>query len=332
MRYTHEKLFEDIDRGALKAVYFFYGPEELLKEQAVQAIIKKLVPPNLRDFNLDILYGDETDDAQIIDRVAALPMMAERRVVVVRKISALATAQKPELLKHLKIPLPHACLIMTAGEVDVRKGFCRSLQEVSCPVSFPLLKERQISQWVRQRVHQHGKDIDSRAAQLLADGFGSNLIALDNEIDKLAIYVAEREMIGPQDVEDVVGELRVRTVFEYCEAVGCKRLSQAMTLLNRLLDKGISPFNIMGSMRWHLTRLATVREMHSRGRPAHQIAASLHIPVFTIDRYVQQATNFRDGALEEAFEHLFEAELKLKTGGQKPATAMIMVTYRLSTR
>ena len=333
-----EKLAQDIDRGVLNSVYFFYGPEELLKEEAVQSLIQRLVQPELRDFNLDILYGDETDGAQIADRVSALPMMAERRVVVVRNVNELAlqdrrslleyletTFGKKKLLEHQKKRFEHICLIMTAPDVDLRKGFYRDLKKVVNCVNFALLKEEKIPEWVRQRARQYGKSINAQAIQLLGDGIGSNLIALDNELRKLAIYVGERDEIGPQDVKAVVGELRVHTVFEFCDAVGFQDLPKAMALLTRMLEAGITPFHLMGTLRWHFSRLARQGGVRQKGgwsgRVAHKTGGS--------SKYIQQSANFDEKDLERMFTRLYEAELKLKTGSQKPKMAMTLLVYHL---
>jgi DNA polymerase-3 subunit delta len=100
MKYTVTQLRQDIDRGQLRPVYFFYGPEEFLKERFIEEILGKLVSPDLKDFNLDILYGDETDATSLIDRVASLPMMAERRLVLVRNVDTMPAEERRKILEY----------------------------------------------------------------------------------------------------------------------------------------------------------------------------------------------------------------------------------------
>jgi DNA polymerase-3 subunit delta len=329
MRCTYKKLAKDCDRGELHPVYFFYGGEELLKEEAVQSLIQRLVPPELRDFNLDILYGDETDAAQVIDRVSALPMMAERRVVVVRMVNQLATADKKQLLEHLSTPFPHTCLILTAPEVDDRKGFYRSLEGVACHVNFHSLTEQETSTWVRQRALEYGRSMAPEAVQVLCDSIGEGLIALDNEIKKLVLYVGDRETVEPEDVGAVVGELRARTVFELCDAIGSRDLRKAMNLLSCLLEASTPPGHMIVAIRRHLCRLARVRGLSQRGRSGEQIVKGLHVSRKHAEGYIRQATNFDEKNLESMFTQLYETELSLKTGSQKTGIAMTMLVYHL---
>ena len=329
MRCTCEKLINDIGRGDLSPVYFFYGPEELLKEEAVQNLIQRLVTPELRDFNLDLLYGDETDGAQIIERVSALPMMAEQRVVVVRMVNQLGTADKRQLLEHLRAPSPHTCLILTAPQVDVRKGFYRSLEGLACHVKFDSLTEQKRAAWVRQRALQNGKSMVPEAIQMLCDSIGEGLIALDNEIKKLVLYVGDRETIEPEDVGTVVGELRARTVFELCDAIGSRDLRGAMTVLSRLVEASASPGRVIALIRQHLCKLARVRSMSQRGRSSEQIIAGCHVSRKDVKKFIRQSANFDEKDLENMFARLYETDLKLKTGGQERGMAMTLLVYHL---
>jgi len=329
MAYLYDDLMKDIDRGQPRPVYFFYGPEELRKEQAVQALIGKLVPRELRDFNLDILYGDETDAGQILDRISTLPMMAERRVVLIRDVAALSPSSKKQLPVHLKTACPHACLIMTAGQIDVSKAFYRDLRRAAQEVTFGFLKKQQIPNWIRERAREYDKSIDPQAIQMLWDGFQSNLVALDNEISKLAIYAAEREQICSEDVAAVVGELRVHTVFEFCDAVCLRNLPQSMALLTRLMEAGITPFNILWQLRERLKNLVSIGEMSKKNKSPRQIAASQRMVSFQVDKLIRQAANFDEGLLEKAFGLLYETELAVKSGQQRPKTAMTLLTYHL---
>jgi len=329
MRCAYEKLIDDIGRGNLSSVYFFYGPEELLKERAVQNLIQLLVPPELRDFNLDLLYGDETDGAQIIERISALPMMAEHRVVVVRMVDQLGIADRRQLLEHLRAPCPHTCLILTAPQVDVRKGFYRSLEALGCHVKFDSLTGKKLARWVGQRALENGKTMIPDAIQMLYDSIGEGLIALDNEIKKLVLYVGERQTIEPEDVETVVGELRVRSVFDLCDAIGSRDLRLAMTVLSRLVEASVSPGRMIMLIRQHLSKLAKARSMSQRGRSAEQIMAGCHVSRKDVEKFIRQSANFDEEDLENMFARLYETDLKLKTGAQERGMAMTTLIYHL---
>ncbi len=406
MNYTCEQLQQDIDQSRLRPVYFLYGPEEYLKEQAVQGILGKLVSPDLKDFNLDVLYGDETDAASIVDRVASLPMMTERRVVLVRNVDHLPIeerrkileysapsekrkllealekdihktkkdllkekespgpgrreaaaeldrmlSRKGDILQGLSFAFPHACLLLTAADGDIPRMFYRSVRKkktsgrksaangavgrsavrprgsdrsdpeaspdgswlnrfadrVVAGVEFLSPPDVEIPQRVRELSRNHGKSITPEAIDLLVKAIGGDLMALDNELAKLSIFIAERPEIGPRDVEMVVGEMKVRSVFDLCRAIPSGDRARSFSLLGHLLESGIAVPQLTGALRWKFTQLARGR----RGRGGSRVPQ--------ID----------DDCLADIFDLLYRTELSVNTGRQSPRMAMTLLVDQL---
>src|SRR5512147_1438155 len=73
---------------SLAPVNYLYGPEDLLKEEAIQAVVGRVLDPGLRDFNLDQRSAAQLDPEAVFSLCNTPPMMAERRVVVIRDVEA----------------------------------------------------------------------------------------------------------------------------------------------------------------------------------------------------------------------------------------------------
>jgi DNA polymerase III delta subunit len=70
-----------IAAGKVAAIYLLLGADEAAKI-ALAGEFLELVEADLRAFNVDRLYGGETTGAQVVDAARTLPMMAQRRVVL----------------------------------------------------------------------------------------------------------------------------------------------------------------------------------------------------------------------------------------------------------
>ena len=92
------ELLKDIQSGHLEAVYLFIGEEDSLKEEALHKISEVLVDPETKDFNYDMFYGGENDAASAVDIATSFPMMADRRLVILRDIQHCSPKEKKELL------------------------------------------------------------------------------------------------------------------------------------------------------------------------------------------------------------------------------------------
>src|SRR5256885_1241710 len=94
--------------------YLLHGQDEFLKEEALRHLIDAAVDPTTRDFNLDQCRGAEIDAASLSSLVNSPPMMAERRVVVIREVTALRKDARAALEKYLRAPASDVVAIMTS--------------------------------------------------------------------------------------------------------------------------------------------------------------------------------------------------------------------------
>src|SRR5262249_30874869 len=75
--------------GEIAPVYLLCGTDPLLYQRTVGALVARLVTPESRAFNHDAFEGKSASAAQILAAARTLPMMAKRRLVVVRDVEGL---------------------------------------------------------------------------------------------------------------------------------------------------------------------------------------------------------------------------------------------------
>src|SRR5437588_8141166 len=113
--------------------YYLFGKDDYLKEDALRHLIDAAVDPATRDFNLDQRRGAELDAAALASLLDMPPMMAERRVVVVRDANALKKDTRSELEKRLKSPKTDRLIILVApGDAKEDKKFAELTVPVEC--------------------------------------------------------------------------------------------------------------------------------------------------------------------------------------------------------
>src|ERR671925_1392516 len=94
--------------------YYLFGEDDFLKEQAVRQLVDAVVDPATRDFNFEVRRGGELDAETLGSLLATPPMIAERRVLVVRDVGALRKDARTALDRYLKSPAPDAVVILVA--------------------------------------------------------------------------------------------------------------------------------------------------------------------------------------------------------------------------
>ena len=80
-----EVIIKDIKARNFSPVYVLMGEESYYIDKIASLLEETVLQPQERDFNQDILFGVDTNGVQVADLCKAYPMMAERRLVMVKE-------------------------------------------------------------------------------------------------------------------------------------------------------------------------------------------------------------------------------------------------------
>lgn len=99
-----------------KTVYYLYGQEEFYLDRLVD-FFGDLLPAHEKDFNFDLLYGQEVTPAKVLAIARSFPMMAELRVLMVRNFLQTAKGASGEgdmndFIPYFEQPNPSCLFVM----------------------------------------------------------------------------------------------------------------------------------------------------------------------------------------------------------------------------
>lgn len=83
---TYESIMRDLRARKFAPVYYLMGEESYYIDKITEYIAGNVLKPEERDFNQTVMFGSDVSAAQIVDAARRYPMMAERRVVIVKKL------------------------------------------------------------------------------------------------------------------------------------------------------------------------------------------------------------------------------------------------------
>ncbi|MEA5112819.1 MAG: DNA polymerase III subunit delta [Geobacteraceae bacterium] len=314
----YQELMHALDKGDVRPLLYFHGDEPYLMEKAVRRLLDTLVPPDLRDFNLEVFYGNENSGGQIVEAAATLPMFAEWRVVLVKKADALPAASLEDLARYIENPSPSTCLVFLAEKIDQRKKFFTEFKKRGELVECKRLYENQLGAFIKAEAAARGKRIESAAAEMLVYLVGNNLQELVSEVEKAVLYVGDRDMVTAPDIREIASDTRVNSVFELADSLGEKKIDRALRSLDTLIEGGEAPLLVLAMITRHYRQLWKVRELLDRKTPTRDISKEAGINPYFLQGIIPQARNYEPGELRRLFEKIFQADLALKTGRVKP--------------
>jgi DNA polymerase-3 subunit delta len=190
-----------LERESPDPVYLLHGDNEFLKDEAIRAIVTRFTDAGTRDFNYDLLHGSDTDAGRLSTALDALPMLASRRLVVLRDVAALKKDVRAVLDRYLERPANDTLLILVAAaewKTDAK------LTARAALIEFSALDSASAAKWATGRAIELGTSIEADAALLLARSTDADLALIDGELRKLRDYTGVTA-ISTQAVEAVVG-------------------------------------------------------------------------------------------------------------------------------
>lgn len=307
------EVLSSVQKGDVSPIYFLHGPEEFGKEDLLKSMVQSLVDPATRAFNFDNFHGEDLDISDVANRVASFPMMAPRRLVVVKKIDRLDDAEARTLLPYVENPAPTTTLLLTATKFDGRKKLFSELRKASVSVEFKQPYDNQIPDWIRGRAGAMDKEMDEEAVHLLQMSVGNQLPDLANELEKLSIHVGDARAIGVDDVREIVNASRGASIFELADAMGKRRSAEALSLLKQLVDQGENPTRMVAMLTRHIAILRKARWLQTQRLPRTEMALKLKVPPFFLSGYLEQAALFTDEEIWNAYGCLLKADNRLKS-------------------
>jgi DNA polymerase-3 subunit delta len=196
-------------------------------------------------------------------------------------------------------------------------------------MSFPLLKESRLHQWIEKCVGEKGGSISPQAVDLLTRFVGGNLWIMANEIDKLVLFTLGRR-IEEEDIRRVVSYVQEANVFAMVDAILEFKAGVAEQLLEQLLQQGATPAYLLAMLSRQVRMIVRVKDLKSQGKSEAEIQNKLALASdFVLRKTSEQAGRYSLARLKGVYHKLLEADLAIKTGRLEPELALNILIAEL---
>ena len=245
----------------LASVYVVTGDEPLLVLQALEEIRTRA----RRD-------GFAQRDHYVVERsfkwrdlqagADNLSLFSSRRIIELRLPTPRPGDLGARTLRALiERPDPDRLLLIATTKLDAaaaRSAWMKCVEQHGVVVQVWPIDRPELPGWIRRRAANSGLDLTVPAAELLADRVEGNLLAADQEIQKLVMLLGEGRADEAAVLEAVASNTRF-DVFGLTDAILSGDARRAMRVLDGLRTEGVEPALVSWAISRDLCLLARLK-------------------------------------------------------------------------
>ena len=316
-----------------------YGLDSFRASQKIREMKEKFIKDvDELDTSFDEVDGKAMVAADLSRLFATDSLFAKKRLVLVKNIFAnkqeafvVVLVDYLEKLQTDNIIIFHEeKLVMDknkkaalALEKDKTKALSKTQQKLwqilagGYVMYCPLLNDAELVKWMTQKLAPEGLTINRAAERFLLGTIGSDLWALDNELNKLIAYklrVAESTEITEADIKLLVNYELSQPIFDLTDAIGNRDKARALNILNQQLEQGEAPLYLLAMLNRQFKIILSVRQGLDNGLNTRQLAETLKLHSYVLQKSVNQARNYNLVTLKSIMGTLVKIDYNFKTG------------------
>ncbi len=333
----YQEFYAILKRGEIGRVYLFEGEEEYSKESALKALKAALLKGPMALMNESLLYNPDADE--LIRVCETLPLMEERRLVVVRE-SAWLSGRAPKTQENAeeeeegeeepravsgsgdaaacaylpKVPQSTCLVFYMRGRAGAARRLYRKITEMGGVVAFEALDGERLIKWVARECSAYGKQIDRATAEYIVFACGKELLTLKNEVAKAAAHAGDAGAVRRADVDAVANFTAEYRVFDLADKVSSGSAAEAVKLLRTMLTGDEPRLMLLSLLQRHYRILLLARLMSDSRLPQQQVMEELGVPGFVANKLTFAARGYPVQVLKDAYLQTVRQEFLIKSG------------------
>ena len=270
-------------------VHAILGTDDAKVKEMAMKTVQRLTPPGADEFANEIIEGN-ADNAEhagqicsnVIMALQTMPFFGGAKIVWLKGANFLGDNQTGKsqaavqgfenILDVIEAGLgPDVKFVLSANSIDKRRtaykrlGKLAGIEVFDKPDTSKAGWEGAVMAQAGQKARELGLTFETGALDLLVQMAGDDTRQLENEIEKIDLYLGERRRCGINTVRGLVSLSRAGVIWEIGNAIGSRDLQRALELLGVLLYQGQNAIGILlGAIVPRVRSLLIVKELATK--------------------------------------------------------------------
>ena len=276
--------------------------------------------------------GLQAEITEVLEELRTLPFLGSRRLVEIHEAEDFISKYRQQLEEYLDSPSDTAVLVLVLDKpLPGNQRLAKTINQIGqCYSLIPDKGENIAYRLVKLAKDNYSKTLEPEAAGALRELVGESMSALAEELEKLSLYVGDRQVIKVEDAEALVGENRQLSAFEMIDALIQRNVGQAVALLERILSQDRSAeYTIIGLLAWYVRRMRRAKALLEQGLSDEQICTQAKV-WYRKREFMRLIRQSSTASLRQACKELTLADRAVKTGASTVRNAVEKFIWSLA--
>ena len=266
MRLAQAQLESHLKQG-LQALYVLVGNEPLAQRECLDAI-RAAAKAQGYDERTGLTVERNFNWQQIQNYGQALSLFASKRLLELSIPSGKPGVDGGKALQALAnatIPDTAIVIILPALERDAKNSaWFSALETQAQTITLNEIEAANLPKWIANRLALQGQSASTSTLEFLANQVEGNLLAANQEVQKLGLLYPQGEL-SDETVREAVLNVSRFDAFQLGEAVLQGDAERTARILQGLQDEGENAVAVMNPLMWVLRPLVRIKQAEMRG-------------------------------------------------------------------
>jgi len=218
---------------------------------------------------------------QLLSENSSMSLFSDKKLIELHlKSSKLDDSARKALAEYLDTASSDNLLLLISPRIEAattKTQWFGKLESRLMLVQIYAVERDKLPGWINQRMRNYGLGADASAVQLLADRVEGNMLAADQEIEKLALLFGEGAQLSSEHIARSVADSARYNVFSLIDACLAGNSSKALKTLQRLRQEGQEVLMLNAMLGKELRQLITMKNEVQRGARIEDVLQRHHV-------------------------------------------------------
>ena len=223
--------------------YYLKGNDQFLQNFFIQKSLDFIFKDNPYDKTL--MNPVDMNEKKIIDQILITDLFRSNKLFILRDPQKLKSKVFEDLLKYLKNPHENHLLIIINDDWTKKSVYLSKIERHLSYIDVQTPHEIELKKWIVYLFKNRDKEVSFKVVNMLIEMAGDSLNHIDNEIEKVCLFVKDHKHIEYEHLKQFSGWKKERNRWELLMAIGERNFDNSIFLANRILSNGDSMISLI---------------------------------------------------------------------------------------